>query len=70
MSDNVVYLKFRNELATNSEFVEFIVCAYCKNKTYTLTCDDPKQFPTLKCAACGSHIGRVGWADQDNAEAK
>lgn len=62
MSDsNVVHLAFRAETVRDDEMA-FIACAHCRNKTYTLV-DQPQDFPLLRCAACGAHIGRMGWAD-------
>ena len=64
MSDNgnVVFLKFSKPEATADEYLTFISCKHCKNKTYTLT-NEADSYPLLKCAACGSHIGRIGWTE-------
>ena len=64
MSDDgkVVFLKFSKPEATADEYLTFIGCKHCKNKTYTLT-NEADSYPLLKCAACGSHIGRIGWAE-------
>lgn len=64
MNDNVVFLKYSNPQDTDSEWLSFIVCKHCRNKTFTLMQDDEKGYPLLKCAACGSHLGKVGWADR------
>lgn len=59
---NVIELAFKNTASSTEEWIAFIACKHCKNKTYTLTEDNPESFPLLKCAACGMHIGRIGWA--------
>ena len=63
MDENVIHLAFKNPNATTDEGINFIACKHCRNKTYTLTEDKVDSFPLLKCAACGAHIGRMGWAD-------
>lgn len=60
--DKVVYLKYTRPEATSDEHLTFIACKHCRNKTYTLT-NDADAFPLLKCAACGAHIGRIGWTE-------
>lgn len=62
MSDDgkVVFLKFSRPEATSDEYVTFISCKHCKNKTFSLT-NEANEYPLLKCAACGAHIGRIGW---------
>ena len=65
----VVFLKFISpEQAEDT--MAFLACRACKNKTYTHTFDKPGFWPLVRCAACGQHIGRVGWADShpDDAE--
>lgn len=62
MENNVVYLKFGNN-NTSYEENTFVSCAFCKNKTFTAVIDKSSDFPLMKCAACGAHIGRIGWAD-------
>lgn len=61
MSDNVIELKFRSPHVVDGSMA-FIACAVCHNKTYTLVDDRPGDFPLMKCAACGQHMGRMGWA--------
>lgn len=46
----------------------FLSCKYCKNKTYTMTYDKTDSFPLMRCAACGQHMGRMGWAYDDDPE--
>lgn len=62
MSGEVVFLKFKSPAMTD-DMMAFIACAHCKNKTYTLTEDKPGDYPLLRCAACGQHMGRMGWAE-------
>lgn len=61
IGDNVVFMKFRPEKA-DFEGLTFCTCAHCKNKTFIVTYDGD-EFPMMKCAACGSHLGRIGWAE-------
>lgn len=62
---NVVFLKFRSP-HVEEDTMAFHACAVCKNKTFTLTEDKLDTFPLLRCAACGQHIGRMGWAHDDD----
>ncbi len=61
---NVVFLKFKSP-QTQDDTMAFISCKVCRNKTYTITRDVVGEFPLLRCAACGQHIGRMGWASND-----
>lgn len=61
-TENVVFLRFKAPETTSDDTMTFIACRACRNKTYTLTEDRPGEFPLLRCAACGAHIGRMGWA--------
>lgn len=63
--DNVVYLKFRSP-HVDDDVMTFLACRYCKNKTFTFTLDRDEGFPLMKCAACGQHMGRMGWAHDDD----
>lgn len=59
---NVVFLKFKSaELAP--DMMAFHACKHCRNKTFTLTEDRVGEFPLMRCAACGQHMGRIGWAE-------
>ena len=60
---DVVFLKFRGSEAED-DAMAFIACRHCRNKTYTLV-DQPGSFPLMRCAACQNHMGRIGWADDD-----
>lgn len=64
--DNVVHLKFRSPHMSDDEMA-FIACRVCHNKTYVLM-DCPGDFPLMKCAACGQHMGRMGWSHDDEAK--
>jgi surface antigen len=63
--DNVVFLKFRGS-EVQDDMMTFIACRHCRNKTYTLVVDG-HDYPLMRCAACGNHIGRMGWAPDDEA---
>lgn len=69
MADNVVHLAFKSPHVVD-DTMAFYACAVCRNKTYTLTDDKPGTFPLLRCAACGQHMGRMGWAHDDDPESK
>ena len=65
MSGEVVFLQFKSP-HVEDDACAFISCRNCKNKTYTLIEDRVDSFPLLKCAACDMHIGRMGWAHDDD----
>jgi hypothetical protein len=62
--DNVIHLEFKSP-HVEEDTMAFLACRACKNKTFTLTQDRPGDFPLLRCACCGSHIGRMGWYYDD-----
>lgn len=64
MDDNVIHLEFKSP-HVESDVMAFIGCRTCKNKTYTLIDDRVGDFPLMRCAACGQHIGRMGWVRDD-----
>lgn len=65
MGDNVIRLEFRSP-HVQDDTMAFLSCKACNNKTYTLTDDKPGDFPLMRCAACGQHIGRMGWSHDDD----
>jgi hypothetical protein len=65
MTDNVIHLSFRSPHVEGGEMM-FLSCKYCHNKTYTMTYDRVDDFPLMRCAACGQHMGRMGWAHDDD----
>lgn len=65
MADNVIHLAFKSPHVVD-DTMAFFSCVHCKNKTFTLTDDRPGTFPLMRCAACGQHIGRMGWAHDDD----
>jgi hypothetical protein len=62
-SGKLVYLAFRNDKLLEDELVMF-ACKVCRNKTYKVINDGQDDYPLLRCAACDSLIGRIGWASQ------
>jgi len=60
----VIFLKFSNTEQIE-DGMDFLACKHCRNKTFTHTYDRSGGFPLVKCAACGQHIGHVGWADDE-----
>lgn len=65
MSGNVIHLAFKSPHVEDDMFA-LLSCRHCRNKTFTLNCDQVEGFPLMKCAACGQHIGRMGWAHDDD----
>lgn len=65
MSAEVIHLKYRSP-EQDEDIMAFLACAHCKNKTYTHTIDKVGYFPLVRCAACGQHIGRLGWVHDDD----
>ena len=69
MSEKVVFLQFISP-HLEADTMACLSCKVCHNKTYTLTEDQADAFPLMRCAACGQHMGRMGWShDDDPAEA-
>ena len=62
---NVIFLQFKSP-HVEDDMMAFLGCKLCKNKTFTLTHDQLGSFPLMRCAACGQHIGRMGWAHDDD----
>jgi ribosomal protein S27E len=65
MTENVIHLSFRSPHVEDGERA-MLSCKNCQNKTYTLVHDKPAGFPMMQCAGCGAHIGRMGWAHDDD----
>lgn len=61
---NIIELKFCSPHVVDDSMA-FLACSVCRNKTYTLTEDQPGGFPLMRCAACGQHMGRMGWYRDD-----
>jgi len=62
---NVVKLQFKSP-HVEDDSMAYLSCVVCRNKTYTLVIDRIEWFPLMRCAACGAHIGRMGWAHDDD----
>ena len=62
---NVVKLQFKSP-HVEDDSMAYLSCVVCRNKTYTLVTDRIEWFPLMRCAACGAHIGRMGWAHDDD----
>lgn len=65
---NLIELKFRSPHVVDGESITFVCCGECRNKTFTLIEDHRSGFPLMKCAACGTAIGRMGWVHDDAPE--
>ena len=66
LDDNkVIHLAFKSP-HVDEDIMAFSACSLCRNKTFTLTHDRSKGFPLMRCAACGQHIGRMGWSHDDD----
>jgi len=63
MNENVVHLAFTNPNLVKAEERAYLACRVCSNKTYLLLHFDD-EFPTMQCAACGQHMGKMGWASK------
>ena len=64
MSDGkLIYLAYKSE-HQQDDAMDFLACKVCRNKTFTHTYIGESRFPLVRCAACGQHLGRVGWADE------
>lgn len=61
----VIFLKFQSP-HVEDDTMAFLACKVCRNKTYTMTRDKMDGFPLMRCAACGQHMGRMGWAYDDD----
>ena len=66
MSDNVVHLSFKGSNC-GDEFMSLMSCSVCKNKTFVVAYMG-EDFPVMKCAACGSHTGQIGWVGNDRQD--
>lgn len=64
---NVIFLKFKSE-HQQVDGMDFLACKVCRNKTFTHVYLGDSSFPTARCAACGQHIGRIGYADEPEAK--
>lgn len=62
---NVIELKFKSPHVDGGERA-LLSCRNCRNKTYLMVDDKPGFFPLMQCAACGCHVGRMGWAHDDD----
>lgn len=69
MADNVIHLAFKSP-HVESDTMAFFACKVCRNKTFTFVQDRVMDFPLMRCAACGQHMGRMGWAHDDDPEIK
>lgn len=64
---NVIFLAYSSPKQIDDE-MSFAACRVCRNKTYTHTYVGNSGFPLVRCAACGAHIGRIGWADENDVD--
>jgi len=67
VSANVVFLKFKSPHVEDDQRA-LLSCKNCRNKTFKLICDMPEGFPLMQCCACDAHMGRMGWAHDDEPE--
>lgn len=59
--DKVIHLAFSNPEKTEPAPILLIGCSRCRNKTFRLVAPATEGFCSLECAACGQHIGMIGW---------
>lgn len=64
---DLVHLAFTSPHVEDDK-LQMLACRYCRNKTYTLTYDRIEDFPLMRCAACGQHLGRMGWSHDDDED--
>lgn len=64
MTAEVVFLDFTKPETTEPDVMAFIACKVCRNKTFTMTEDVVGYFSLVRCACCGAHLGRIGWAQE------
>jgi len=64
---DVVRLEFRSP-HLEDDMLALSACKHCRNKTFTLSHEQVDNFPLMRCAACGCHIGRMGWARDDEEQ--
>jgi len=63
---DVVFLAHRND-SVNTDFVEFLSCKNCHNKSWLVVYEQEKSsFPRMKCACCGESAGLFGWVNQED----
>jgi hypothetical protein len=58
----LVYLAFENKQLKRGPR-DLMACTHCNNKTFAVIYLAEQTFPQLECAACHSHLGAVGWAE-------
>jgi len=63
-NENVVFLAFSNP-SLELGHRDLLACVTCRNKTFTVVFNGHDEFPMMQCPACGSHVGRIGWAPKD-----
>lgn len=64
MNENVIELFPRSPEMVDGP-MSFIGCRTCLNKTFVvMDTGGEDDMPLLKCAACGAHIGRMGWCPE------
>jgi hypothetical protein len=61
--EKVVFLAFSNPTVKPETAFSVHACRLCRNKTFTLVCEEANTFPMLRCACCGQNMGRMGWTD-------
>lgn len=61
----VIHLAFDNPHVPSTPDRLMYRCKPCGNKVFTISkpVDKPQTFGEVRCAACLSHIGYVGWTD-------
>jgi hypothetical protein len=61
---NVVFLKFSSP-HMEDDTLAFVACKVCRNKAFSFKRDRVNDYPLVCCTACGQHMGRMGWANDD-----
>jgi len=64
--NKVTFLRPDTKLIVNDK-TTVTACGNCGNKTF-LFIHDPEYYPIVKCCACGTIMGRMGWIPQENEQ--
>lgn len=65
-NEKVIFLAFKNPNAVEQPMQTFLTCRTCKNKTWKISEGSDGHVNRVDCAACGQHIGRIGWMGEDD----
>lgn len=61
MTDDVVYLAYKNPEVQAESGIDMLACRRCRNKTWRLECYEDDCAASVHCAGCGAYAGKMGW---------